>query len=538
MSAATTRWPWGTDLTTEDVRGIQMPVYAERARSLVEILDMSLRWGDREFLVGPEMRLSYRTHHAGVEEAARLLLREGVRAGDRILLLAANSVEWVVAFWAILRAGGVVVLGNGWWSSDEVRHAAALTAPVLAVTDARRAPALADLVPVRAVEELGSLIVGSTDCPLPPPETGEDDPAVILFTSGTSGPPKGAVLSHRSIIANQHNFLALTHRLPSQIGDDHPALRILLSAPLFHTGGVQAIMSAMLTGTAVVLLTGRFDPATVLETIERERISAWTGVPTAVQRVIEHPDALKRDLSSVVSLGMGGAPLPEILIARAAKAFPGVVRGVSTNYGMTEAGGIIASASGPEVTARPGTSGRVLPAVEVRIDVAHPAAGLVVDGEPGEILVRSAAVMSGYWGSDESPVGPDGWLHTGDVGRVDAEGYLFIVDRLKDIIIRAGENVASAHVEAALMEHPAVAAAAVLGLPHLDLGEEVAAVIAVRDGSPTTPEELRTFLAGRLAHFEVPSRWWLRSGPFPTTATDKTDKRALRAQWPDAAATA
>jgi long-chain acyl-CoA synthetase len=330
------------------------------------------------------------------------------------------------------------------------------------------------------------------------------------------------VLSHRSIIANQHNFLALTRRLPSQIPDGHASVRILFSSPLFHTGGVQAITSAMLTGATIVLHVGRFDPGTVLQTIERERISAWTGVPTVVQRVIEHPDALSRDLSSLRSLGMGGAPLPDVLIKRASQAFPSVRRGVSTNYGMTEAGGIIASASGDDVKARPGTSGRVLPAVELRIDTQ--------ETSKGEVLVRSAALMSGYWGEVEQPIDAYGWLRTGDVGRLDEDGFLYIVDRLKDIVIRGGENIATAHVEAVLLEHPAVAAVAVMGLPHDDLGEEVAAVVAARDDTLSS-EELADFARSRLAHFEVPSRWWLREGSFPTTITDKIDKRRLKAEW-------
>jgi long-chain acyl-CoA synthetase len=525
MSGAVSNW--GTSLAREPVRGYETLVYRPRPTSVLEILDQSLRWGEREFLVCGQLRLSYRAHHRAVDLVTGRLEAEGLKPGGCVLLIAANSAEWVVAFWAILRAGGVVVLGNAWWSGEEAQRAVKALSPALTIADAKRRELVAGTAPAVAVETFGPLLGQAAAEPAagrvrPASGACEDDLAVILFTSGTSGAPKGAVLSHRSIIANQHNFLALTHRLPSQIADSHDSVRILFSSPLFHTGGVQAIASAMLTGATIVLHVGRFDPARVLETIERERVSAWTGVPTVVQRVIEHPDALSRDLTSLRSLGMGGAPLPDVLVKRASQAFPSVRRGVSTNYGMTESGGIVASAGGDAVRARPGTSGRVLPAVELRIDSAG--------GPEGEVLVRSAALMSGYWGETEQPIDADGWLHTGDVGRLDEDGYLYIVDRLKDIVIRGGENIASAHVESVLLEHPAVAAAAVLGLPHPDLGEEVAAVIASRDDTLSS-EELAEFARTRLAHFEVPSRWWLREGPFPVTITDKTDKRRLRAEW-------
>ncbi len=520
---------WGTSLVRERVRGYDMLAYRPRPTNVVDILDQSLRWGGRDFIVCDGLRLSYRAHHRAASLAAERLKSHGIRPNDRVLLIAANSAEWVVAFWAILRAGAVVVLGNAWWSAEEVDGAVKTMSPALVLTDMKRRPSVVGVATVLELESFRSVLTEAAGTSLATtPRTAantvcEDDPAIVLFTSGTSGDPKGAVLSHRSVIANQHNFLALTHRLPSQITDEHEAVRILISAPLFHTGGIQAICSAMLTGATIVLHVGRFDPGAVLATMERECISAWTGVPTVVQRVIEHPDALSYDLSNLRSLGMGGAPLPDVLLKRASQAFPSVRKGVSANYGMTESGGMVASASGDTVKARPGTSGRVLPGVEIRIDSA--------DAADGEVLVRSAALMSGYWGQAEQPIDQDGWLHTGDVGHLDDDGYLYIVDRLKDIVIRGGENIASAHVEAILLEHPAVAAVAVVGLPDPDLGEEVGAVVSPRDSTLST-EQLAEFARTRLAHFEVPSRWWLRTGPFPTTITDKIDKRRLRAEWP------
>jgi long-chain acyl-CoA synthetase len=241
-----------------------------------------------------------------------------------------------------------------------------------------------------------------------------------------------------------------------------------------------------------------------------------------VARVLEHPATAGRDLNSIRAIGLGGAPLPPHVLALIPAVFPRAGRGTSTNYGSTEAGGIISSASGPVVVERAGTCGLPLPHVEIRL------------GEGEEILVRSPALMTGYWGEEQSPIDAEGWLHSGDVGRLDADGYLYIVDRIKDLIIRGGENIAAAHVELALVAHPAVAQAAVVGIPHRDLGEEVGAVVVVRPGAQLDPEQLRAHLATRLAHFEVPVHWWLRSEALPENATGKVDKRALRAAFPAA----
>jgi long-chain acyl-CoA synthetase len=524
----TQKTEWGTEIVTSTVRGFPCLVYRERCKSLVDVLASGGRWGSRPFLVQDERRLSYAELDDSTRKVAAHLESLGVRPGDRVMLFAANSLEWVVTFWSVIRLGGIVVLANAWWSGRELEAAARTVEPRLILVDERRSALAVALAPVIEVDSLTPLIEGTGSgvaAPASPP-VDEDDPAVILFTSGTTGSPKGAVLSHRSVIANQHNFLAVTRRLPSQLSDDQPAIRSLFTAPLFHTGGVQAILNALLTGGTLVFLNGRFDPGRVLETIERERIDVWAGVPTMVQRVLDDPGIESRDLSSLRAIGLGGAPLPRPLVERAASAFPGARRGVTANYGMTEAGGIIASAGGRDVADHPGTSGKPLPAVELRIDAR-------TGSDRGEILTRSAALMTGYWHESESPIDAEGWLRTGDIGRLDDEGFLYVVDRVKDLVIRGGENIASANVEEALRAHPAVAEAAVVGLPHPDLGEEVAAVVVTARGAQVTPGELANFAAERLAHFEVPARWWIRDEPLPLNPAGKTDKRSLKASWPD-----
>jgi long-chain acyl-CoA synthetase len=248
--------------------------------------------------------------------------------------------------------------------------------------------------------------------------------------------------------------------------------------------------------------------------MERERVMVWAAVPTMVSRVLDA--AGDHDLSCVRSVTMGGAPVSRALRERVRDVFPAVVRGAGVSYGLTEAGGVVAAGIGPALADRPGSVGRPLPLVEVRI-------------ADGEILVRSAAVMTGYWGVAENPVGPDGWLCTGDLGHLDDEGYLFVDGRAKDVVIRGGENISCPRVEAVLAAHPAVAEVAVVGLPDADLGERVAAVVVLRSGHPCTADALDAFARRELAPFEVPASWWVRDEPLPVNAAGKVVKSELLA---------
>jgi long-chain acyl-CoA synthetase len=357
------------------------------------------------------------------------------------------------------------------------------------------------------------------------PTVAEDDPALVVFTSGSTGRPKGALLSHHGIIASQQNLLASTGRLPHTLAPDHRPIVSLMTSPLFHLSGVGPLITAMLVGGTMVFLEGRLEPAEVLELIERESVTVWGAVPTAVQRVLAHPDLARYDVSSLRTIGLGGAPMPPGLGERIRVAFPTVRRGASQIYGMTETNGIVASASGAEMTAHPGTTGRPMPVVEVRVD--QPDA----EGH-GEILVRGPTVMLGYLGDGaESPIRDDGFLRTGDVGRLDADGYLYVTGRVKDIIIRGGENVGAGHVEQVIGELPQVREVAVVGLPHPELGEEVAAAVVLSQPQ-TTVDDLRAGARQRLAYFEVPTRWWLRADDLPTTRSGKIDKTAIVRDWP------
>jgi long-chain acyl-CoA synthetase len=517
---------WGKQVVRLDTDPPYL-VYGNRWRTVCGFLSDARRWGEREYLIESGRRLTFDEFLDCVETVKGKLIDEhGVRVGDRVLLFGANSADWIVAFFAVLASGATVVSGNAWWSSKELSHALSVAPPVLIIADDRRAAMVPSGRPVMRLP----LDLASTEMirqgTLDDDSFDEELPAIILFTSGTTGAPKAATLSHRSVIANQQNFLVATRRLPSELATDHEGAIALVTVPLFHMGGIQSILATLLTGGKVVLHVGRFDAATMLRLIETERIQSWGGVPTMIGRVIDHPDLALRDTSSLRSVTVSGTHVSPQLIEQVRQAFPTARRNAGTIYGMTEAGGTLTVATGKDLASRPGTVGRPFPVVELKIDEPD-------SSGRGEIIARSPTNMTEYLGSLEPcVVDAAGWLHTGDVGRIDDEGYLFIEGRIKDVVIRGGENIACPNVEAALIEHPAVAEVAVIGLPDDEFGEVVAAVVVPRDGVEVTPNELEAFASERLAYFEVPSRWWLRRQPLPTNATGKVVKQPLREAWP------
>jgi long-chain acyl-CoA synthetase len=543
---------WGREVVTGTAGGHPCLMYARRPGSLAELLHGTGRWAEREFLVQGERRLSYGAFSGAVARVAAHLHGLGVRPGQRIMLLGFNQIEWVAAFWATQSLGAVAVLGNAWWNEAETAAALAQAAPFLVL--ASQPPAVGTLSPVPAgrvlsLDTLRPLVdagqpaapapeagqprapeppappppAPEPDAPEPAPVT-ENDPAVIMFSSGTTGTAKGVVMSHRSVIANLQNLLVLTGRLPTELPEGRPGTVSLLSVPLFHLAGIQTSCLALLTGGTVVFLNGRFDPAEVLRLMERERVRVWGSVPTMVSRVLDHPDLACRDTSSLRSVPMGGAAVSPELRQRVAASFPGVRAGAGSLYGLTEAGGVLAAGSGRDLDDRPGCVGRALPVVELRIAGAGP------DGV-GEIQARTPTQTDGYLGDPEPLAGPDGWISTGDLGRIEEPGWLYVTGRSKDIIIRGGENIACAHVERSLLRHPEVVEAAAVGLPDADLGEQVGVVVVLRPGAAADLAALRAHAGRELARFEQPARWWLRRDPLPVNATGKILRREIRAEW-------
>ncbi|MGH3629870.1 MAG: class I adenylate-forming enzyme family protein, partial [Sciscionella sp.] len=448
-------------------------LYEPHPKTFGELLTGTERWADREYLVQGGQRVTYADFFHATGLACERFDSLGVQPGDRVMLLAYNSPHWALAVWSLWLLGATPVLGNRWWSAPEIEHAVGLLSPRCILTDATE-PAGSRGAPVQDMAGLGRLFgQGSSDGP--PKEVAdtrdEDSPALILFTSGTSGMPKAVELSRRSVMANQHNVLMRSRRLPHQLDADAPQSILLVCTPLFHIGGVTNLLTQAITGGKIVLNEGRFDPKQVLQLIQNEAVQAFGGVPTMATRVLEHPDFDSYDLSSLRSWPLGGAPVRPELLDRMAHKLPQLrERGLGNTWGMTESGGFLTVASSRDYRRYPGTVGRPYPVVELRI--ADPDARGV-----GEIQVRSPTVMLGYVGIDDDTVDSEGWLHTGDLGHLNEDGYLFIDGRSKDIVIRGGENIACAHVEAALIGHPDVVEVAAIGLPHHELGEELAAVV-------------------------------------------------------------
>ena len=510
---------WGRDVENSTVNGHPALVYTRRPRAVADFMLSARRWRGREVLVQGERRITVERHEAAVGRVAAHLAARGIAAGSRVVLLGFNSIEWVVTFWAVQTLGAVAVLGNAWWTGDEVAAALGQAEPDLVVTDR---PLPWPRVPFAEIRRCVDDVGRAAALPVWPAD--EDALAVIMFSSGTTGAPKGVLMSQRSVVGNIHNLLVLTGRLPNELPDEHPGTVSMLSVPLFHLAGVQVCCTTLLSGGRLVFLEGRFDPAQVLRLIETERVRSWGSIPTMVSRVLEHPDFAHTDTSSVASILMGGAAVSPELRERVAAAFTGVKSGVSSLYGLTEAGGVLAAGSGRDISSRPGCVGRALPVVELRIRDPDR------DGV-GEIQARTPTATGGYLGEDGGVTDADGWVATGDLGRIDDGGWLYLTGRLKDVIIRGGENVASVHVEQAVLTHPDVLEAAVVALPDPDLGEEVAAAVVLTPGSTVTAEDLLAYVSGRLAAFERPSKWWRRPAALPTNASGKVVRREVRDQW-------
>lgn len=499
-------------------------LYRRSPAAFAALVDGTRCWTDRVFLVQGDRRISYAQFRAVIDGVRQRLSATGIARGDRVMVFGYNSPEWVLAVWALLLRGAVPVLGNRWWSPAEIDHAAALLDLRLILTDT----AVETGVPTLPLADLAQAFDTPASAAAPDPaETGIDDVALVLFTSGSSGMPKAVELSLRSLIVNQQNILVRNGRLPHLLGADAPQAVSLASTPMFHIGGLSSLLTHFLTGGRITLTQGRFDAENVMALIEREGVHIWGAVPTMAVRVLTHPAFGSYDLSTLRSWPLGGAPVSPDLLDRIRATLPHLrERGLSNTWGMTEAGGFLTVADSRDLRERPGTVGRPYPVVELRIDQPD-------DAGVGEVLARSPTVMLGYAGrppGGEDAVDADGWLHTGDLGHLDADGYLFIDGRRKDVVIRGGENIACPHVEAALCGHPAVVEAAALGVPHPELGEELAAVVVYRQGAaPPTVDDLRRHLSGTVSSFAMPTRWHLTTEPLPTLAGEKVDKTTLAA---------
>ncbi len=525
--------------------GVAMPMLKNAPSSLPAYFDhYCALHGDATFLVDGDVRLSFAQVHAMARSAASALIaRHGVKRGDCVGIAARNSASWILVYMAVVMTGGCAVLLNGWWTGDELAEGIALTGCGLVLADPQRAARLqgkAHGAQVLLFDHgdpasglAGILGAGGDDAPLP--QITGDDLATILFTSGSTGQCKGALSDHRAVVQGTMNYagqtlMVLQHLTAKGMA---PALQpaTLVNVPLFHvTGEIPVFLQSFALGRKLVVMP-RWDARRAMQLIEAEKITYFVGVPLMSLEIASHPERAKYDLSSCQFFAAGGAPRPVEHVTRIRASLPGGFP--LLGYGLTETNAVGCASFNENYLAKPGSTG---PASRPLVDLAilDAAAVPVPQGQTGEVAIRSVANFLGYWKNPEATAAallPGGYFLTGDLGCIDEDGYLFIVDRKKDIIIRGGENISCIEVEQAIYAHPAIAEASVFGLPDARFGEVPVAVWLARPGPAPSEAELKEFLGRHLAPFKVPVKLWQENGALPRLGTEKVDKRALKARY-------
>jgi len=541
------------EMEERTIRGVATRVWKNAPPSLAAVLTASRAHGTRDFCVYEGERLDFEQHHQRAARFARALVaHHGVRRRDRVAIAMRNTPEWSVAFFGAAAAGAIVVPLNGWGTGEELAYALGDCGATVLVADAQRIERLrehrggldlhtvigvrtgaaADVAPFEDV-----IASAAADATLPDVGLGPEDDATLFYTSGTSGRPKGALGTHRNICGNAVSlaFVGARAALRAGLGPEELAARArepqasLLAVPLFHVTGCHGVLlGALVQGSKLVMMV-RWDPERALELIEEEGVTSFGGVPAMVRQLLDAPSFPKRDTHTLQSISYGGAPAPPALLERVAQALPGAA--AANGYGITETSSVLSLNTGADYLERPDSAGLPLPVCDLR--VVDEQGNEAPPGALGELHVRGPNVVKGYWNAPSATAEAfdAGWFKTGDLVLLDADGFLTVADRAKDVVIRAGENITCAEVEAVLFAHPDVEEAAVIGVPHPVLGEEVGAVVRPRPGQTPTAETLRAAVADRLAAFKVPAHVWIDPEPFPRNAAGKVLKRELRSRW-------
>ncbi|MBW3668752.1 MAG: acyl--CoA ligase [Actinobacteria bacterium] len=527
-----------------DIGGVTYTVFKHAPRSMRDVFRLARMRGDETFFVYEDERWSFADVMRHVDALGNALVDHfGVRKGDRVAIAMRNYPEWVVTYAAVLSVGAVAVSLNAWWTEDELAYGLEDSGAVVLVADGERVARAAATTRRLDTRILGVRLEGTVDAdvtrwddvvkpdgvPLPDVDIEPDDDATILYTSGTTGRPKGAVSTHRAVVQALMGFGCRASVDRVRRGGESAftsAPVFILIVPLFHVTGCVPVMLSCFAGGLKLVIMHKWDPERALELIERERVTNFVGVPTQSWDLLESPRFAEFDTSSLVSVGGGGAPAPPELVKRVASSFKKAGPGIG--YGMTETNAYGPQNAGDDYLTHPTSTGRATPILQ--IEVRDPDGTPLSAGERGEIWLKGPNLIRGYWNKPEATAETivDGWLRTGDIGRVDDEGFVYVEDRAKDMVLRGGENVYCAEVEAAIYEHPAVYEAAVLGVPHERLGEEVVAVVYVRPGHTLTVEALQDHVRARLAPFKVPTKVLLRGEQLPRNAAGKILKRELR----------
>ncbi|MCX4823752.1 acyl--CoA ligase [Streptomyces sp. NBC_01142] len=540
-------------------------LYADGPRTLREFVEATWAFGDRAFLVAESGTYTYREFFAAASALARRFVEEyGLRPGDRAVVAMRNHPEWQIAFWAAQLAGLVAVPLNAWWTEDEFAYALDDCSPRVLLVDGERLPRVeawrqrAGVRAVRAVVfhhagEIGDGVERYEDFEAPDPyaappavEVRAEDDATIIYTSGTTGRPKGAVatqLAQAGAALNPRFYAAAAALARGVMPGQGPAPVVLMTFPFFHVAAFTTLYSTMAAGGTLVLMR-KWDADQALALIERHRVTHYSGVPATALQLLDAAERADADadthadkgagkgagagtgLETLSHFNTGGAAAPPDLVGRLTARYGHRIE-PRNGYGLTETSGGVLANYGDGYRQNPGSVGRPTPATEVRI--AGPDGRELPEGEVGELWLRGQALVRGYWRDEAATAAAfhGGWFRTGDLAVV-CEGRVSVVDRLKDMVVRGGENVYCVEVEAVLHDHPDIADAAVLGVPHPVLGEEVAAVVQLRPGATVTVDELRAHAGRTLAAFKVPVHVLLRDEPMPRNPTGKILKRELR----------
>jgi long-chain acyl-CoA synthetase len=540
------------------IRGIRTRVWKNAPPTLRELLAIGRAHGDKTFLVYENDRATFESFTRAALAVAAELTKQGVGKGDRVALIMRNLPEWPAVFFGAAIVGAIVTPLNAWWTGPELEYGLVDSGSKVAFVDAERlerisehlvnCPDLETVYVARYSEELTHPIVKrledvlgnvndwsslpAGEMPTAPLDT--DDDATILYTSGTTGKPKGALGTHRNMLCNifasatvaARNFLRRGEPVPAA-DPNAPQRSSLLSVPFFHATGCFAVMSPSLFAGAKIVLMRKWEPELAMQLIEREKVNGAGGVPTIAWQLIEHPNRHKYDLSSLESVAYGGAPSAPELVRKIVDTFPKSLPG--NGWGMTETSATCTSNSAEDYQHRPDSCGPPIAVCDLKV-MTPDGTRQLGPNEVGELYARGPNIVKGYWNKPDATAQTfiDGWVRTGDLARVDEEGFCFIIDRAKDMLIRGGENIYCIEVENVLYEHPAVMDAALVAVPHHTLGEEPGAVVHLKPGMHTTEDELRAFVAGKLAAFKVPVKVVFWPETLPRNANGKILKTELK----------
>ncbi len=539
------------------IRGVPTRVWKNTPPTIRELFLAGRNHGEKIFLVHEQERVSYEAFARAALAIAAALIAEGVKKGDRVALIMRNLPEWPAAFFGIALTGAIVTPLNAWWTGPELEYGLRDSGAKAVILDAERLERLSehlhncpDLVRVyvtREAEEVAHPLVRKLEDLIGPANDWKDLPAgtlpdvphdpeddiTIFYTSGTTGKPKGALGTQRNLLCNigaagfagARSFLRRGEAPPAP-DPTAPQRCTLLAIPFFHVTGCHAILCPTVAAGGKIVAIRKWDAEAAMKLIEQEKVTGAGGVPTIAWQLIEHPAREKYDLSSLESVTYGGAPSAPELVRKIRETFPGSMPG--NGWGMTETSATVTSHVGEDYENRPDSCGPACAVCDLK--VTDPEGNTLPPGTVGELWAKGPNIVKGYWNKPEATAQTfvEGWVRTGDLARLDEEGFAFIIDRAKDMLIRGGENIYCVEVENVLYEHPAVMDAALIGIPHKTLGEEPGAAVTLKPGTEATEAELRGFVAERLAAFKVPVRVVFWPETLPRNANGKILKGEVK----------